>query len=130
MNKYVKIALFGVFIWLIPFVFSFVIFELRETNRPLFESIMPVLLTITVMFFSIQYFKKKSDKPLKESLIVGVMWFLINIIIDIMLFIPESPMQMTIADYMMDIGLTYVIILAIPIGIGYFIKIRLFSSKR
>lgn len=125
MNKYVNICIFGFFIWLVPFMVSFGIFELRETNRPLFESIMPVVLVITVLFFSIIYFKKTNKDPIKDGLISGIMWFLISIIIDIILFIPESPMQMTISEYMMDIGITYIIILIIPIGIGYLTKIQM-----
>jgi hypothetical protein len=31
---------------------------------------------------------------------------------------PASPMQMSFSDYMMDIGITYLIILMIPISIG------------
>ena len=43
MRKYVKwIIGFGILIWLIPFLISFVVFPLKDSNRPLFESIMPI----------------------------------------------------------------------------------------
>jgi hypothetical protein len=38
------------------------------------------------------------------------------------LFMSESPMQMTLSDYMMDIGITYLIILIIPAGLGYLME--------
>lgn len=118
MNKYVKLVGFGFLIWLIPFLVSFVIFPLRNTNRPLFESIMPVVLVLAVMIISVLYFKKIEKESLKEGLIAGVLWFVLSLVIDLMLFLPSSPMQMSFSDYMMDIGLTYLIILMIPIGIG------------
>ena len=118
MNKYVKLVGFGFLIWLIPFLVSFVIFPLRNTNRPLFESIMPVVLVLTVMIISVLYFKKIEKESLKEGLIAGVLWFVLSLVIDLMLFLPSSPMQMSFSDYMMDIGFTYLIILMIPIGIG------------
>jgi len=118
MNKYVKLVGFGFLIWLIPFLVSFVIFPLRNTNRPLFESIMPVVLVLTVMIISVLYFKKIEKESLKEGVITGVLWFVLSLVIDLMLFLPASPMQMNFSDYMMDIGLTYLIILMIPIGIG------------
>ena len=118
MNKYVKLVGFGFLIWLIPFLVSFVIFPLRNTNRPLFESIMPVVLVLTVMIISVLYFKKIEKDSLKEGVITGVLWFVLSLVIDLMLFLPASPMQMNFSDYMMDIGLTYLIILMIPIGIG------------
>lgn len=37
---------YGFLIWLIPFIVAFVIFPLRESARPLFESIMPVAVTV------------------------------------------------------------------------------------
>ena len=118
MNKYVKLVGFGFLIWLMPFLVSFVIFPLRNTNRPLFESIMPVVLVLAVMIISVLYFKKIEKESLKEGLIAGVLWFTLSLAIDLLLFLPASPMQMSFSDYMMDIGLTYLIILMIPIGIG------------
>jgi len=118
MNKYVKLVGFGFLIWLIPFLVSFVIFPLRNTNRPLFESIMPVVLVLAVMIISVLYFKKIEKESLKEGLIAGILWITLGLAIDLLLFLPASPMQMSFSDYMMDIGLTYLIILMIPIGIG------------
>ena len=122
MNKHVKLVGFGFLIWLIPFLVSFVIFPLRDANRPLFESIMPIILVLTVMIISVLYFKKIEKESLKEGLIAGVLWFVLSLAIDTMLFLPSSPMQMSFIDYMMDIGLTYLIILIIPIGIGALIS--------
>ena len=118
MNKYVRLVGFGFLIWLVPFLVSFVIFPLRSSNRPLFESIMPVILVITVMTISVLFFKKIEKESLKEGVIAGVLWFVLSLTIDLLLFIPASPMQMSFSDYMMDIGITYFIILIIPISIG------------
>jgi len=122
MNKYVKLVGFGFLIWLIPFLVSFVIFPLRNTDRPLFESIMPVVLVLAVMIISVLYFKKIEKESLKEGVIAGVLWFILSLVIDLMLFLPASPMQMSFSDYMVDIGLTYLIILMIPIGIGALVR--------
>ena len=123
MKKYVKwIIGFGILIWLIPFLVSFVVFPLKDSNRPLFESIMPVVLTITVVIFSILFFKRVDREFMKEGFIIGIVWFTISIIIDLFMFIPESSMHMSLVDYIMDIGLTYLIILVIPVGFGYMLE--------
>jgi len=123
MKKYVKwIIGFGILIWLIPFLVSFVVFPLKDSNRPLFESIMPVVLTITVIIFSILFFKRVDKEFMKEGFIVGIVWFTIGIVIDLFIFIPESSMHMSLVDYIMDIGLTYLIILVIPVGFGYMLE--------
>ena len=123
MKKYVKwIIGFGILIWLIPFLVSFVVFPLKDSNRPLFESIMPVVLTITVVIFSILFFKRVDREFMKEGFIIGIVWFTISIVIDLFMFIPESSMHMSLVDYIMDIGLTYLIILVIPVGFGYMLE--------
>ena len=110
--------------WLIPFIASFPIVGLKDTNRALFESIMPVVLTITLIFFSILFFKRVNEDYFKEGIIVGISWFFISLIIDLLLFLPESPMQMSISEYMIDIGLTYLMIILIPLGFGYLLEYR------
>jgi hypothetical protein len=107
---------------LIPFLASFLVFSLRETNRVFFESFMPVVLTLVIVYFCVMYFKNVKSNFVKESLIVGLIWFCLNIIIDLMLFLPESPMQMSFIDYMMDIGFVYLMIIIIPVGFGYFLQ--------
>ncbi len=116
------IILFGFLIWLIPFVGSFLIFPLRSSSRPLFESIMPVVLTSAVVLFTVRYLSKINREFVKEGIFIGIVWLVISLVIDLILFIPESPMQMTLSDYMMDIGITYLIILIIPVGSGYLME--------
>ncbi|HML06355.1 MAG TPA: hypothetical protein VK426_11315 [Methanobacterium sp.] len=122
MNKNLKIILFGFLVWLIPFLVAFVIFPLRASMRPLFESIMPLTLTIVVVILAYYYLKNIKANFVKESVIIGFTWFIIDIAIDLVMFLPASPMQMSLGDYMMDIGLTYVMIPVITIGMGYMAK--------
>ena len=116
------IMLFGFLIWLIPFVVSFFIFPLRSSSRPLFESIMPVVLTSAVVFFTVRYLSKIHREFVKEGIFIGIVWAVISLVIDLILFMPESQMQMTLSDYIMDIGITYLIILIIPLGSAYLMK--------
>lgn len=116
------IMLFGFLIWLIPFVVSFFIFPLRSSSRPLFESIMPVVLTSAVVLFTVRYLSKINREFVKEGIFIGIVWLVISIVIDLILFMPESLMQMTLSDYVMDIGITYLIILIIPVGSGYLME--------
>jgi hypothetical protein len=122
MNKNLKIVIFGVLVWLIPFLVSFLIFPLKTSMEPLFESIMSIILTLMVVTLSYYYLKNIKVNLVKEGIIIGTVWFVINIAIDLVMFLPPSPMQMSFADYMMDIGLTYVMIPVITIGMGYMAK--------
>jgi hypothetical protein len=118
MNKNLKIVLFGFLVWLVPFLVSFVVFPLKESNRALFESIMPLVLTVVVTTLAYYYLKNINSEYLKNGLIIGGVWYIVSIVIDLCMFMPASPMHMSLGDYMMDIGLTYFIIPVITVGMA------------
>jgi len=122
MNKYLKIILFGFLVWLVPFVVSVFIYPLKTAGNPLFESIMPLVITIMVVVLAYLYLKNIKTDFIREGVIIGMAWFIINIAIDLVLFLPPSPMQMSLANYMKDIGITYLMIPIITIGFGYMIE--------
>jgi hypothetical protein len=121
MNKIMKITGYGFVMWLIPFIISLLIYPIKISLNPLFETIMPVVITLTVVLLTISYLKHIKKNFLRESMVIGVSWFLISIIIDLILFLPASPMHMSLANYMMDIGLTYLIIPFVTVGMGYMV---------
>ena len=121
MNRYLKIGLFGFFIWLIPFVVSVLIFPLRAMQRPLFESIMPVVIAIWTVFFAVIYLSGLKGGFQWDGLFIGMAWFLISIILDLLIFI-EGPIKMSLWDYATDIPLTYLMIPTITFGFGYLME--------
>ena len=119
MNKNLKIVLFGFLIWLIPFAISFFIYPLKAPMYSLFESIMSVLIAISAVIFSYLYFKDIETNFVMDGIKTGIMWFIIAIVIDLLMFMPASPMHMNFTDYMMTIGVKYLIIPVVTIGTGY-----------
>lgn len=118
MTSVSRALLFGFFIWLIPFAVAFMIFPLRESARPLFESIMPVVVTLAAVTFGVLYLKRVNQNWLREGALVGLIWLGISVLIDAPLMLFGGPMKMTIGEYVADIGLTYLIIPAVTVGIG------------
>ena len=110
--------LLGFLIWLIPFLVSVLIFPLKTSSPALFESIMPVVVAVCAVAFSILYFRKLDGDFVREGVLLGVVWFAISLVIDLLMFM-WGPMKMSFADYMMDIGLTYLMIPTITIGFGF-----------
>jgi len=128
MKKYPKIMLLGFSLWLIPFIVSVLIFPLRAFQRPLFESIMPLVITIWTVFFSIIYFTSKNlsvknSSYLIEGATIGFAWLFISIFLDMMIFI-GGPLEMPIWDYAKDIAVTYLMIPTITTGFGYLLDKR------
>ena len=120
-RKYLKVGLFGLISWAVPFLVSGLIYPLRESQRPLFESIMPVVVAVSIVILSIIYFLKVEDGFLKEGILLGIAWLIINLVLDLLLFM-QGPMKMTLADYIKDIGITYLIIPVVTFGQGLIVQ--------
>jgi hypothetical protein len=117
-----KALLFGALVWVIPFVVALLIFPLRESWRALFESIMPVVVTVAAVSFGVAYFRDVRERLVREGVVIGLLWFAISVVIDLPLML-NAPIKMTAVEYAADIGLTYLIIPAVTIGLGAVIEL-------
>lgn len=117
-KSYKRAFLYGFLLWLIPFGVSLLLFPIRSAERPLFESIMPVVLTISCVLFTNLYFRKLERGFIREGIVLGLLWFVISVVIDLPL-LTSSFVNMSFVDYVKDIGLTYLIFPTITTGFGY-----------
>ena len=118
-TKNTRNILYGFLAWLIPFVASFFFYSEEgglAIDIFLFKSIMIVVGSISAAFLLISYFKKINTNYLKEGILVGLTWFGINILLDLLFLIPMS--GMSVADYFTQIGIRYLVIPAMCITVG------------
>ena len=113
--------LYGIGIWAFTFVVAMFAFPLRESERPLFESIMPVALTLATTFASVRYFRSVKDRFVWIGFCLGLIFFAVNFLIDQAMF-SWGPMKMNFLDYLKDIGVTYLLIPIIPLGFGFLLE--------
>jgi len=90
---------------------------------------MSVIVAISAVTFTIFYLKRIERNFIREGVTIGVIWFIISIIIDLCFFLPSSPIQMTLSNYISGIGIKYLIIPTITIGFGYMIQNKIILSK-
>jgi hypothetical protein len=110
-----KKILFGFLLWLTVFAASFIIFPFKDSNPPLFETLISIILSASTVMYGNIYFKNTTI-TLKTCVTVGLIWAAVNILIDLPLF-SYGPMKKPLPDYFTDIGLTY---LMIPIILSAF----------
>lgn len=121
----VRALFLGLAVWLLPFIVSVAAYPLHDTERPLFESIMAVALTTATLAAAIAYFERIEERFVRAGLFVGVLWYLISAAIDLVMFgFGPEDMRMPFADWMKDIGVTYLLIPVVTIGIGYLLVRR------
>lgn len=116
MRSWKQALTLGVFVWLIPFVVAFLIYPLHGSNRPLFESVMAVTVTATAVVMGLRYVR--GGAPPAEALALGLVWLMVCVLIDAPLMLLGGPMQMTVGEYLGDIGVTYLAIPVVTWGLG------------
>lgn len=123
MNKYLKIGLFGLLTWLIPFVVGFLFYSPKGQlviNALVFKAIMIVVGSITGAVLLVVYFGKIDKNYLSEGIITGAAWFALNILLDLLILVPMS--KMVVGTYFAQIGGQYLTIPTISIAMGLVAK--------
>jgi len=115
MHSIKKAIIFGFLVWAVPFAVSFLLFNIRQNNRILFESIMPVIVAGSVVIFALLYFKNAMSVSVWEGLRLGLIWFAISFLVDLVMF-SSGPMKMPFSDYLADVGIVYLMIPIITVG--------------
>ena len=118
--KFTYALVYGIIVWLIPFLFAMLIFPIHETMRPFFESLMTIVIGFAIILFAALYFKQVKLRFLREGIQVGIAWIIINLVLDLIFLV--WMFQMELAEYAMDIGVTYLMIPIITIGCGYILE--------
>ena len=120
MNKNLKLLLFGVLAWLIPFLAAFPFFTKDgglAIDIFLFKSTMIVVGAIAGAFLMVKYFRTVKKDYIKEGMILGFSWFAIAILLDVLFLLPMS--KMPFGTYFGQIGVRYLMLPIMSKAIGY-----------
>jgi hypothetical protein len=126
MKKIFKIIGFGIVIWLIPFIASFFLYSRTGTpivNVFLVKTMMIVLGAFAGVLLLVIYFKGIEKNYLREGIMVGFTWLIINWLLDFVILLPIAKVNMAI--YFSQTGLRYLMIPIISIGMGYILDAKM-----
>ncbi|HEY1085713.1 MAG TPA: hypothetical protein VGE34_03225 [Candidatus Saccharimonadales bacterium] len=124
-KQFIKATLFGFLIWLVPLIISFGFYDqerrlvIEETS---FKSVMVVVLCAVVVLLSVRYFKLLKGDYIRQGLLLGLWWLVINLVLDTILLLPL--LKVSFGEYFMQIGLRYLIMPIIAFGTGYLLRKR------
>ncbi|MCM2465316.1 hypothetical protein [Methanoculleus oceani] len=123
MTEYAKLIGFGILTWLLPFLLAIPLYS-RE-GEPLHDiflikSVLLVFSAALGTFLILIYFRGVHARFVREGALLGGVWLLINWVLDAVVLLPLSGMDA--GTYMAQIGLRYLTIPIIAVGIGYGIE--------
>jgi hypothetical protein len=97
----------GVLAWLVPFLLSFALAPLRQTNAAMFTTVMFLVLVITSGALLVYFFRRRPVR-LRVAVLVGAFWMVISLALDYPIF-SRGPMRMSTLGYFSEIGLAYLV---------------------
>jgi HEPN domain-containing protein len=109
-------VLSGFGVWLAPFVAGVALSGVRANDRIFFETLMPIVLSVTAVVFLV--IRPKAAASVGAGLVLGMTWLVISICLDLLMFM-WGPMKMSFIDYTKDIGLAYLMYPVIAAGAGW-----------
>jgi len=68
----------GFLSWLLPFLFAFPLFPLKQANQPLFDTVMSLAVIAAAALLGKRYFRGVDRPAIGEALMLGVVWLAIN----------------------------------------------------
>ena len=115
-----KLFGFGILTWLLPFLVSVPFYS--PEGEPLYDIFLTksVLLVFSAALGTaliLVYFRGVRARYIREGALLGGVWLAINWALDVAVLLPLSGMD--IGAYMGEIGLRYLMIPIIAVGIGY-----------
>ena len=104
-------------VWFIPTIITYI--TSFTSGLYLFDVISALSIAITVIVFAYIYFKDIDSHFIKEGIILGVVWLLISIVLDIILVLLGIT-KLTITQYAIYVAPIYIIIPVVTIGFGLY----------
>jgi hypothetical protein len=124
LGKTQLLLLLGFLSWLLPFLASFFFYDpsaARMTiDNDFFKSIMVVFSALVGTLLLVKYFSCLKKDYVKEGLVAGTAWAIINWVLDFVILVPM--MQVEAPAYFMSIGLRYLMVPIVAVGMGAVIE--------
>ena len=121
MNKYLKMFLYGLIVWMVPFIVSFAFVDQQGNftiDETFFKSIMVVTGAFIGVILAVRYFRDVETDYLNEGIVLGLIWLAINLALDLSM-VYGGFFHMSVTQYFTDIGMRYLSMPIYTIGMGY-----------
>lgn len=110
----------GGLIWVIAFIIGAIVLSLGFEQSFISIVLSPVNVLMLLIFFWVYFDRVKMKKLVGEGFLLGVVWLLVNVVLDLLILIPM--MKVDYATWFMTIGIKY---LAMPVetaALGFVIE--------
>ena len=109
----------GVLIWIITSFFTEILNPIFNSSLPKVNIIVPIITIIVTGFFGIIYIRNIESNEVIEGFLVGILFVIIDVILDAIFFIIPNTGKIIIGDYPTHILSIALITILITTFLGY-----------
>ncbi|MBE6492221.1 MAG: hypothetical protein E7Z82_04735 [Methanobrevibacter sp.] len=121
-----KLAIiFGALIWFLTYFLTNIFNPIFNNNLPYVNIMVPILIIIITGFFGILYIRNINENEVVEGLLAGIIFIIVNMILDYIFFIIPNVNNPIIGDYPFHITSMIIITLLITTFLGYLAQMRI-----
>lgn len=115
-----KLAIiFGIIIWILTFILTSIFNPIFTNHVPHVNIVIPLTMIIVTGFFGILYIRTIESNEVVEGFLVGVIFVIVDIILDYLFFILLGVKSAMVEDYTLHMISTIVVTLLITTFLGY-----------
>ena len=122
----IKLAIVsGILIWIISTVLTEIFNPIFNSNLPHVNIIVPIITILVTGFFGIIYIRNIDANEVLEGLLAGILFVVIDIILDTLVFILPNTQNLIIGDYPLHVVSITIITISITTLLGYLAQMKI-----
>ena len=122
----IKLAIiYGICIWALIYILTKIISPIFTKNLSNFHIIIPIIMIIVIGFFGILYIRNIVDNEVIEGFFAGLIFILVDSILDLLIFIIPHNKNILVNDYPFHIISMIIITLLITTFLGYLAQMKI-----
>jgi hypothetical protein len=121
----IRLAGMGLLIWAVPFAVSFGLYDRSgklTVSYDFFKAVMVVSSSFIAGYILYRFFRNVEGSYLRHGLVAGLVWLLVNWIMDIVALLPIAGLSWF--DYFTGIGFGYLQIPVVSTAVGYLLNYK------
>lgn len=121
-----KLAIiYGILIWIVTIILSHLITPFFIVTLPDVNVVTPIILIIVTGFFGILYIRNINSNEVIEGFFVGVIFIIIDIILDYIFLISLHTQHLIFSDYTFHLSSMIILTLLITTFLGYLAQMNI-----
>ena len=117
--------LFGILIWIFTYILTELISPIFLYRLPDVNIVVPIIIIIVTGFFGILYIRNINENEVVEGLAAGVIFIIIDIILDYIFLLKLNPVNLMFTSYKLHLFSTIIFTLLITTFLGYLAQMNI-----